>query len=142
MDLTPQLIETYYTAIDSACTSTALIEDSVTALYPERFIVQALLILQGTMGNWAAASPVEVTPAFVKQFAEVLVTKLMPLRKGDLDKWSEDPEEWMNEEEADRWEFELRVSGVSSGWGECGTRALIVRALICSPARSMFFRRC
>lgn len=35
--------------------------------------------------------------------------KLLPLRKRDIEKWVEDPEEWMNEEEADRFEYELRV---------------------------------
>lgn len=61
------------------------------------------------MGDWAAKSPVDVSPEFVGTFVEVLVTKLLPLRAVDLDKWAEDPEEWMNEEEADRYEFELRV---------------------------------
>lgn len=62
------------------------------------------------MGDWASKSPIDVSIDFVRQFAELLVTKLLPLRAVDLEKWADDPEEWMNEEEADRWEYELRVS--------------------------------
>jgi hypothetical protein len=67
------------------------------------------------MGDWASKSPIDVSLDFVRRFAEILVTKLLPLRPIDLEKWSDDPEDWMNEEEADRWEFELRVSDVG-GW--------------------------
>lgn len=86
------------------------ISEEPTSLYPERFVVQSLLLLKSTMGDWASASPIDVSADFVRQFAELLVTRLLPLRTADLEKWSEDPEEWMNEEEADRWEYELRVS--------------------------------
>lgn len=89
-----------------------LILDEPTSLYPERFVVQSLLLLKSTMGDWASASPIDVSADFVRQFAELLVTRLLPLRTADLEKWSEDPEEWMNEEEADRWEYELRVSSI------------------------------
>lgn len=34
----------------------------------------------------------------------------MLLSSKDLSRWEEEPEEWINEEEAERWEFELRVS--------------------------------
>lgn len=61
------------------------------------------------MGDWASKSPIDIPPEFVKKFVMLIVTKLLPLRAADLEKWSDDPEEWMNEEEAERWEFELRV---------------------------------
>lgn len=86
--------------------------EELTARSPERLVVLSLLLLKSTMGDWAAQSPVDVPADFVRQFVELLVTKLLPLRPIDFEKWAEDPEEWMNEEEADRWEFELRVSGV------------------------------
>ena len=75
-------------------------------------MVQSLLIFKSMMGDWASKSPIDVSLDFVRRFAEILVTKLIPLRPVDLEKWSDDPEDWMNEEEADRWEFELRVSQV------------------------------
>lgn len=42
----------------------------------------------------------------------LLVTRYMPLNSSDLERWMEDPEEWLNEEvrESDQWEFEIRVS--------------------------------
>ena len=46
----------------------------------------------------------------------MLLMKLLPLRTGDIEKWVEDPEEWMNEEEADRFEYELRVGTISSSF--------------------------
>lgn len=61
------------------------------------------------MGDWASKSPINISLDFVRQFAQILVTRLLPLRAVDLAKWSDDPEDWMNDEEADRWEFELRV---------------------------------
>ena len=39
------------------------------------------------------------------------MTKLLPMRQQDIEKWSNDPEEWLNEEDSERWEYELRVSG-------------------------------
>lgn len=116
MDLSSSIIETYWQALQGAAADvSSSIADEVTAPYPERFVVQSLLLLQSTLGNWASASPVDVSPEFVKQFAELLVTRLLPLRQVDLEKWADDPEEYMNEEEADRWEYELRVSRVIGG---------------------------
>lgn len=62
------------------------------------------------LGDWDGTSALPVSPDFVQQFAEVLITRLLPLRQEDLQKWEQDPEEWMNEEEQDRWEYDLRVS--------------------------------
>lgn len=68
------------------------------------------------MGDWASKSPIDVSIEFVQQFAQILVTRLLPLRAADLVKWADDPEDWMNEEEADRWEFELRVSAFATSF--------------------------
>jgi hypothetical protein len=53
---------------------------------------------------------------FVRNAVELLVTRFIPLRKEDLELWSEDPEEWVNleDKESDQWEFELRVRFISS----------------------------
>lgn len=71
--------------------------------------MQALLIIKAMLGDWDGTSPVPVSPDFVRRFAEILITRMLPLRSEDLQKWEQDPEEWMNEEEQDRWEFDLRV---------------------------------
>ncbi|BGP12651.1 hypothetical protein JCM10213v2_000568 [Rhodosporidiobolus nylandii] len=82
--------------------------DEPTSPYPTRLVVQSLLLVKALLGDWDGASAVPVAPEFVQQFAEMLITRLLPLRQDDLEKWNEDPEEWMNEEEMERWEFELR----------------------------------
>ena len=48
---------------------------------------------------------------FVENAVRLLVTRFMPLNPGDLEKWMNDPEEWVNLEDrdSDLWEFELRV---------------------------------
>ncbi|KAL8284260.1 hypothetical protein RQP46_005009 [Phenoliferia psychrophenolica] len=103
MGVASEIIETVWRSISDASQSPSTsISDELTAPYPERFVVLSLLLLKSTMGDWAAQSPVSVPPEFVRQFVEILVTKLLPLRAIDLEKWAEDPEEWMNEEEADR----------------------------------------
>jgi hypothetical protein len=111
--------------------------DEPNAPYPERFVVQSLLLLKATMGDWASASPVDVSPDFVRQFAGLIVTRLLPLRPVDLEKWGDDPEEWMNEEEADRWEYELRVSPDL----QSSSRYLLTRIGSVSPARSTCYSR-
>ncbi|KAK4702500.1 importin-11, partial [Phenoliferia sp. Uapishka_3] len=109
MGVASEIIETVWRTISDASQSpSTFISDEITARCPERLVVLTLLLLKSTMGDWASESPVQVPEDFVRQFVEVLVTKLLPLRAADLVKWNEDPEEWMNEEEADRWEFELR----------------------------------
>ncbi|GAA5826975.1 hypothetical protein JCM11251_002187 [Rhodosporidiobolus azoricus] len=84
------------------------VSDEPTALYPTRLVVQALLIVKSLLGDWDGASAVPVPPGFVQQFTELLITRLLPLRQEDLEAWEADPEDWMNEEEMERWEFELR----------------------------------
>lgn len=80
------------------------------ALYPERFVVKSMMLLKECMGNWASSSPIAIPTGFAQNYAKLLVERLMPLREVDLERWNDDPEEWMTEEEAERWEFDLRVS--------------------------------
>ena len=49
-------------------------------------------------------------PEVAKQCAELLITRFIVLRSSDLLKWESEPEEWIDEEDADRWEFDLRVN--------------------------------
>lgn len=48
---------------------------------------------------------------FIEEAVKLLLTQFIPLARDDLEKWSNDPEEWINEEdkEEDAWEFSLRV---------------------------------
>jgi hypothetical protein len=47
--------------------------------------------------------------AWSRDCAMLLITKLVPMQDADLELWGEDPEAWLNEEEADRDEIDLRV---------------------------------
>lgn len=54
----------------------------------------------------------EVLPQeFLEEAVKLLLTRFIPLDPEDLEKWSSDPEEWINEEdkEEDAWEYRLRV---------------------------------
>ncbi|KAI5481425.1 hypothetical protein MNV49_004181 [Pseudohyphozyma bogoriensis] len=106
---TQKIIEMYWNVLQGAAVNVGLlISDEVNSVYPEKFVVKSLLLLSATMGDWASKSPIDIPETFVAQFVELIVTKLLPLRPVDLEKWTEEPEEWMNEEEMERWEFELR----------------------------------
>ena len=108
-------MNTYYGLVTSACSADAtstedIIASDLASPYPTALVVQSLLLLKQCLGDWASSSPIPVDPVFVKQIAEILVTRLLPLRPEDLQQWDEEPEEFMCEEESERWEFELRVS--------------------------------
>jgi len=53
----------------------------------------------------------ELPPEFVTSAVQLFMSRLMLMDESDLNKWSEDPEEWINMEENDNdaWEFGIRV---------------------------------
>ncbi|GAA5991993.1 hypothetical protein JCM10908_000686 [Rhodotorula pacifica] len=109
MGVTEQVRDIYIQVVQGAASDIiGNVQDDLRSLYPTRLVVQALLLIKAMLGDWDGASALPVSPEFVKQFAEVLITRMLPLRQEDLQKWEQDPEEWMNEEEQDRWEFDLR----------------------------------
>ncbi|KAM0755992.1 ARM repeat-containing protein [Meredithblackwellia eburnea MCA 4105] len=107
-DAPQQVLKVVWDSLLQAGSQTGTISDDRTSLHPEPLVVASLLLLKSCMGDWASESPLSIPSDFAPQFLDVIVTKFLPLRNSDLEKWREDPEEWMNEEEADRWEFELR----------------------------------
>lgn len=72
---------------------------------------------------------------FVEEAVELLLTRLIPLSTLDLERWTLDPEEWINQEEreGDAWEYDLRVcdipfcyySGIDKWSKPCGGRVLL-----------------
>lgn len=58
----------------------------------------------------------------------LLVTRLIPLNAADLEAWMNDPEEWVNGEKDEQWEFGLRVcilrDAVSGTFDLCRALAL------------------
>lgn len=52
-----------------------------------------------------------LSPQFIEDAVQSLISKFLPLNPKDLDSWQNDPEEWLSAEDRDeeQWEFELRV---------------------------------
>ncbi|KAG5221563.1 ARM repeat-containing protein [Salix suchowensis] len=48
---------------------------------------------------------------FIENAVRILVTRFIPLHSSDLERWVEDPEEWVSEEskDNDQWEYEIRT---------------------------------
>jgi hypothetical protein len=49
------------------------------------------------------------TPSFIKECTQLLITKYLVLTDADLELWSTDGEAFISEEEADHWEYYMRV---------------------------------
>jgi len=63
----------------------------------------------------------------VRNAAQLLITRFIPLNSTDLESWSADPEGWLNHEdkEDDQWEFEIRVSHLCLACFHCMIEPLI-----------------
>ncbi|KAJ8523493.1 hypothetical protein ONZ45_g125 [Pleurotus djamor] len=89
--------------------------DSNLVLYPVRFLVQAMSLFKENLPQWRKQGNQNLTPGltndFVERAVELLVTRFIPLHPSDLERWMEDPEEWVSEEskESDHWEYEIRA---------------------------------
>ena len=108
--------------------------DSSTAVYPVRFLVQAMVLFKENLAKWTPfrkGGPITETSAdnfldvpfftdilptalsqqFVEDSVRLLVERFIPLHPSDLEGWMADPEQWVNEEdkENEQWEYELRV---------------------------------
>ena len=48
------------------------------------------------------------------QAVTLIITRFLPLKPADLEKWEADPEEWVLEESKDyeAWEFDIRVCSI------------------------------
>lgn len=136
----------YIAGMIQLCSRRLIIEkftsiDSNNAVFPVRFILQAMILFKESLGQWAPVRkngiesergesqallcPDAVTetysqPVLSKEFVEnavrLLVTRFIPLNPNDLEAWMSDPEEWINAESDERWEFELRVSCQNIAW--------------------------
>jgi len=55
-------------------------------------------------------SPALRSEEFATQCTECIILRLLPLRQADLDKWQADPEEFIKDEDEEKWKFDVRVS--------------------------------
>ncbi|KAF9247341.1 ARM repeat-containing protein [Melanogaster broomeanus] len=101
--------------------------DSPTAVYPVRFLVQAMVLFKENLARWTPfrkggpTTETTLSQQFVEDAVRLLVSRFIPLNPSDLEEWMADPEEWVNEEdkESEQWEYELRP---------CGERVLMTLA--------------
>ncbi|CAG8445796.1 3687_t:CDS:10 [Acaulospora colombiana] len=105
----------------------AIIHDnSVKLSIIEKFMVQALLLLKALIRKTSYNQDLRelndekivkairivdeqiLTSNIVESCAELLITDLISLKKEDLEMWDDDPEGWINYDETDHWEYQLR----------------------------------
>ncbi|KAH0839916.1 ARM repeat-containing protein [Lanmaoa asiatica] len=104
-----------------------IIQDSSAAVYPVRFLVQAMVLFKENLAKWTPfrrggpTTDTTLSQQFVEDSVRLLVTRFIPLNPSDLEGWMADPEQWVNEEdkENEQWEYELRP---------CGERVLMTLA--------------
>ena len=120
--LAQPLFEYCWTVVNGAGQDAASIEDDPASRYPTSLIVYSLTTIRNVLTMWPSteSSSNESMPqpedAFQQQLKNwsqecslLLITKLIPMREADLQLWLDEPEEWLNEEEAERDEIDLRV---------------------------------
>ncbi|EMD40680.1 hypothetical protein CERSUDRAFT_111258 [Gelatoporia subvermispora B] len=113
--------------VQSTSGPTEYIEDAPNAVFPVRFLVQAMVLFKDNLAQWApvrkngTSNEHALSKEFVEDAVKLLITRFIPLNPADLEEWMADPEEWVNMEEkdSDHWEYELRP---------CGERVLMVLA--------------
>ncbi|KAL0949404.1 hypothetical protein HGRIS_009466 [Hohenbuehelia grisea] len=102
--------------VESTNASPASITDSNLALFPVRFLVQAMVLFKDSLAQWSPVrkdgtpNPNSLSQEFIENAVKLLVTRFVPLNPADLENWMADPEEWVNSEskENDQWEYEIR----------------------------------
>jgi hypothetical protein len=101
--------------VQASSSPPSAIEDSDRVIYPVRFITQALSIFKDSVAQWSPSRQSDdsavLDKSFVEEAVRLIITRLLLLDEEDLEKWSEDPEEWINAEESDSdaWEYGVRV---------------------------------
>lgn len=85
-------------------------------------MTQALSIFKDSVAQWSPSRQSDesavLNKGFVEEAVQIIITRLLPLNEADLEKWSEDPEEWINAEESDSdaWEYGVRVGDYFYSW--------------------------
>jgi hypothetical protein len=108
--------------VQAANAPSSAVQDSEDVIFPIRFLTQGLLLFKDSVAQWSPSRQTDAQEVLPKEFVEdavrLIVKRLLLLDEADLDKWIEDPEEWINIEEgdSDAWEFEIRVRTLKPGY--------------------------
>ncbi|KAF7352662.1 Importin N-terminal domain-containing protein [Mycena venus] len=111
------LIAYYWGEVRLATGHPSQIEDSPEAMYPVRFLVQCMVLFKENLSQWkpflnnGSANPNVIPPSLIQEAAEILIKQFMPLKEAELSEWTNDPEQWVNDEGTDneQWIFEIRA---------------------------------
>lgn len=125
------LVKNFWTIVERVAESVQLVgEDEQKKSFEERFVVHGMLVLRACLKLTfhpaqsirlrTEAEKVETQKStdrfktelfdheFVVRVAECLVTRYLVLRQGDLMRWENDPENWLNEENSASYEYQVR----------------------------------
>ncbi|KZT71615.1 ARM repeat-containing protein [Daedalea quercina L-15889] len=117
LPLCSDLVLYYWSKVVQASNASAdAIADTSTAIFPVRFLVQAMVLFKDSLAQWApvrkdgSQNANALNKEFVENAVQLLVTRFIPLNPTDLEEWVTDPEGWVNLEEQDneQWVFEIR----------------------------------
>lgn len=109
--MTHDLCGLLWTQITEASHNTEALasDDDPAAPDLEKLIVAELLLLRDCFVRWPMAMANWEDPEFAAQIADLIMSRLLPLRAADLEKWQEEPEDWFKEQEELQWQYDLRV---------------------------------
>ncbi|KAJ7129521.1 armadillo-type protein [Mycena epipterygia] len=110
------LVAYYWEQVVEATKYPDSIADSPEALYPVRFLVQGMVLFKENLSQWkpmrkdGTENLNSLNQTFVQTAVETLIKQFMPLKQAELKEWTEDPEQWVNDEDTDndQWIFEIR----------------------------------
>ncbi|KAG9040256.1 hypothetical protein FRB95_000185 [Tulasnella sp. JGI-2019a] len=106
--------------VEAANAASDLVTDEFTSIHPVRLVVQSMAIFKESLAQWSPKKagsvmeidgPIEVlSREFVTEAVSILVTRFIPLKPVDLERWQDDPEEFLNtdDKESEQWEFDIR----------------------------------
>ncbi|KAF8308814.1 ARM repeat-containing protein [Clavulina sp. PMI_390] len=88
------------------------------SIFHVRALLQGMVLFKDCLGQWTPTKQANVdrgnpllNEEFVTQAVTLIVTRFLPLKPMDLEKWEADPEEWVLGEtkDYDSWEFDIRI---------------------------------
>ncbi|KAG8986375.1 hypothetical protein FRB90_004049 [Tulasnella sp. 427] len=97
------------------------IAESALVPYPVPLVIQGMAIFKDSLSQWSPKKKEDAMDAdnkhvetlsqsMVTDAVSLLITRYIPLKPSDLERWEVDPEEFLNAEdkENDQWEFDVR----------------------------------
>lgn len=104
-----QMIQPRRSLSNSLCNSSSL-SSIVSVNFPIRTLVSDNELVSRRM-NWEYDLFTALrNESFARDITECIILRLLPLRQADLDKWQADPEEFIKDEDGEKWKFDVRVS--------------------------------